>query len=335
MDGTRRQAELAMLLQSITMHGASLLLVCLDAASLLKPVLLPAVLLQASAAGRDISGREGIDVPPDGGISVQADPHWRGAGRAHVVAGVFGASGARRHRATPVLVSDGADAWSAYSRRLHRGTLVGCEAWAPLSAIPGGRANSFKCAAPSVSRAGGVWAAGLLNLFQRAPALAEAAARLYGVEVGGCSFGEDGHGLNVIVQNSTMHPDSFHPDLCEAPDGWARRWRGLTLLTYPHDAWETGWAGHLQLAGPRGRPVVRLAPLPNRSVLLDACIWHRATNPDHVAAPLRAGLAPSVALRRLLGIGRAKSSFRFRSWRFAVAMQMRCPPLRRGAVGGQ
>lgn len=261
---------------------------------------------------------------------------WPGQAGAHVLSGFFGASSPSgsssasrgRRPKQSVLIIDGSNDWHRYSHRLHRWALAACATWGPLSVTPGARANSYRCNEPAVAQASGEWANSLLQRFKNDPFVASALARLYGVHAAACDYGEDGAGLNVIIQNQTMLPDSFHPDLCAAPRGWAQGHRGLTLLTYPHHTWNASWLGHLELAGPNMRTVARLAPLRNRSVILDACIWHRATNPGPGAAPLHGrGAIASPRLWRLLGYSQGYRRWHFQAWRFAVVMQLRCPLL--------
>mmetsp|Transcript_425 Transcript_425/g.1921 ORF Transcript_425/g.1921 Transcript_425/m.1921 type:complete len:237 (+) Transcript_425:288-998(+) len=207
--------------------------------------------------------------------------------------------------------------------------------WKVATFGDGAPANAYKCASPSVSSASGRLAVGLLHRFRRDPSLASPLASLFGVQVAGCTLAEgpNGNGLNVIVQNRTMRPDTFHPDLCDAPAGWARGRRGLTLLTYPHDVWHPDWRGHLELAGPSSRAVARLAPLPNRSILFDACIWHRATNPAAAAAPLLEGIAVAPPFAVPLGRMLPEGPLLLHQWRFAMVMQMRCPLLQTQVAG--
>ena len=128
------------------------------------------------------------------------------------------------------------------------------------------------------TRSTGHAAAGLMEEFRRDAGIKDALARKFGVDSEECWLLS--RGVGPIIQNSSMKPDDWHADQCCPKDvGKIGREKGLTLLAYPHDRWDLKWRSHLELMGSDEEIAARLATIPNRSIIIDGCVFHRATNP--------------------------------------------------------
>eukprot|EP00929_Paragymnodinium_shiwhaense_P028697 TRINITY_DN16587_c1_g1_i4.p1 TRINITY_DN16587_c1_g1~~TRINITY_DN16587_c1_g1_i4.p1 ORF type:complete len:145 (+),score=14.67 TRINITY_DN16587_c1_g1_i4:625-1059(+) len=123
-----------------------------------------------------------------------------------------------------------------------------------------------------------------------------------------------------------MTPDAFHPDLCTGDQVPATH-MGLSVILYPHDDWAVEWAGQFELQGPGWTPVARVSPIPNRTIIFDGCIRHRATNPSMSAAPVGDGIGTPSALLKFDAYrfaGPVADRELWQGWRFALVMQVGC-----------
>eukprot|EP00747_Dinoflagellata_sp_TGD_P094064 gnl/TRDRNA2_/TRDRNA2_165979_c0_seq2.p1 gnl/TRDRNA2_/TRDRNA2_165979_c0~~gnl/TRDRNA2_/TRDRNA2_165979_c0_seq2.p1 ORF type:complete len:168 (+),score=8.78 gnl/TRDRNA2_/TRDRNA2_165979_c0_seq2:62-505(+) len=139
-----------------------------------------------------------------------------------------------------------------------------------------------------------------------------------------------------------MEPDDWHFDWCE--DEMSHD-RGVTLVTYPHDRWNPEWSGEFELLGPPNRlgnndVVAKIAPLPNRAIIFDGCLMHRATNPSVGAAPIKDTILVSDSLRehlqqklRMYRFRKIPREFDFEGFRLAQVIQMACPKLESETLG--
>lgn len=98
--------------------------------------------------------------------------------------------------------------------------------------------------------------------------------------------------LLSLYQCRDLARDDLHADGCDAQslDGGEY----FTVLGYPHTTWDSSWGGHTEFAArrcgdketqdaklaARTPAVLRVAPLPNRTVVFEGQVLHRATWPS-------------------------------------------------------
>lgn len=152
----------------------------------------------------------------------------------------------------------------------------------------------------------------------------------------------------MLALHSGMTEDTFHSDGCEqAPRAPGSDF--FTVLSYPPadgvDGWEDGWGGHVEFA-PRAceadgvgvqrsatdaagalKPVLRLAPRPDRLVVFSGQLLHRSTTPT-AEAPTTATLprlARGVRATRNTNLGgRVVTAPAEARWRYTQVMQLYC-----------
>jgi hypothetical protein len=133
----------------------------------------------------------------------------------------------------------------------------------------------------------------------------------------------------ATVGNRDLEPDDLHADGCPTDSHLAGDplWADdcvsddasckvhLTVLSYPHNTWETSWGGHTEWAARRcGDPedvnrelgqatpaALRVAPVGDRTVVFNGGLLHRATHPEAHAGVAqhgqRAGLRFSMVMQ--------------------------------------
>lgn len=237
----------------------------------------------------------------------------------------------RAVRSVVLLDGIGESPWYAYARRIHRQALTRCSEWQETRSSAFLPVTAYSCADADVNTREGEKASKLLELFTRDLSVAAVLGDVYGMDASTCQHVREG--VLISVQHRNMTPDTFHPDLCTGDQVPATH-KGITVVVYPHDQWDPTWGGQFELQGPTDEPVAMVSPLPNRSVVIDGCIRHRATNAAVSAAPVvRMMGAPKQLMRLDRGRYTAEpnSTFnRWNQWRFALVMQLGCPWL-----GGQ
>jgi hypothetical protein len=98
--------------------------------------------------------------------------------------------------------------------------------------------------------------------------------------------------LRLLYQRRDLAKDDLHADGCDTQslDGGEY----FTVLGYPHTAWDGSWGGHTEFAARRcgdketqdaelaahTPAVLRVAPLPHRTVVFEGQVLHRATWPS-------------------------------------------------------
>mmetsp|Transcript_58566 Transcript_58566/g.181887 ORF Transcript_58566/g.181887 Transcript_58566/m.181887 type:complete len:302 (+) Transcript_58566:108-1013(+) len=275
---------------------------------------------EAGNEGRESIGEWGDTwVSSAHGVEARHSEAWRTPGVAQVFTGKFDGRTTRS-----VILLDGiASDWRSAAFTLHRRSLRECMLWGGLNAEPGMLYNSYRCELKSF-KGGGRLSHGVFDSFRKDEAVKALFAEVYGVDADRCVFGR-GFGPLLVVQNRTMVPDSAHEDICKPS---VRHMLGISVITYPHDDWGPQWLGHFEVLQAKGgeprTPVLRFSPQPNRTVVFDGCIEHRATNPAAASAPLREGSPISPGLSRIVG-ERGPSRSDFREWRFAFVLQLYCP----------
>lgn len=246
-----------------------------------------------------------------------------------VVTGRFRAFPNRTTRANlSVIVVDGLSPSAKHLDGLHRKALSKCKKWSGIGAVKeeASETSAVACDDDRRTSADSEAAQKYLEKFHLDLAGAPLLEAVFGVDPAGFSCGL-GKELLLLVAHAEMAPDSFHMDICaDAPPGY----KGLTVLTYPHDAWSSEWEGHFQLAGPRDRPMASFAPLPGRTIVIDGCIRHRSTKPTSEAVPLLKPVAVNSRFRQENAetgsrwFPQAASSV-FPQLRFAAVAQLFCP----------
>lgn len=102
--------------------------------------------------------------------------------------------------------------------------------------------------------------------------------------------------LLLLYQCRDLARDDLHADGCDSRllDGGEY----FTVLGYPHTTWDGRWGGHTEFVArrcgdkemndadlaARTLPVLRVAPLPHRTVVFEGQILHRATWPSDAFA---------------------------------------------------
>jgi len=273
------------------------------------------------APGADEVGEWGDAWVDSGGdFSFRPYPEWSLPGQARLLSGKFDGQWERS-----ALVLDGAPGgWHAAAGRMHRAALGACPSWYGVNAHPGEPVNAYRCDTTAY-RGLAKTAGAVLAAFREDAAIRALLPGVYGVDAQRCFFGR-GFGPLLVAQNRTMVPDSSHQDLCKRS---LNNVLGISVITYPHDAWDSTWRGHFEFVRDNGtspgEPVARFSPQPDRTIIFDGCIWHRATNPLASAVPVGGSdAATSPGLAEVLG-DKGLSHFHFREWRFAVVMQLFCP----------
>lgn len=222
-----------------------------------------------------------------------------------------------------LFVIDGWSRSSQYAKKLHRRALTSCEEWSVIGAIKedDSPASAIACNDLEMTHPERSTALEFLRLFGKdGGGVGHALEQAYGVDISACGLGKE---VVILAGHAEMPADSFHVDLCDdGPPGY----KGLTFLHYAHDAWDPSWMGHFEIAGRGDEAVAGFAPLPNRSIIIDGCMRHRATNPRPEVVPL---LNAAKVNSQFLGESGSTwfpktSSSLFPSWRFAIVMQMYC-----------
>lgn len=218
-------------------------------------------------------------------------------------------------------------------RRGRRASLLDGSAWLPdevcrsahwvdQSAFRGQPPNCEQCVYEDAESAAMLAA----MLAQHGPALDED----FGDGVAGWSRACVLRRAYTIRLSRDFAPDALHSDvpagrcdeaMAEAPG----RPIFLTAIAYPHAEWSAEWGGHTEFVprlcdevATQPRPTslsLRVAPLPNRTLVFDGALLHRATHPT-------ARLAAERAQREAAAPDAAPAASD--AWRRASVMQLAC-----------
>ena len=94
----------------------------------------------------------------------------------------------------------------------------------------------------------------------------------------------------MTLLSRDLAADNLHADGCDTSSLQGGEY--FTIMAYPHARWESGWGGHTEFAarkcgdaevedaalGAATPAVLRVAPLPDRTVAFEGALLHRATD---------------------------------------------------------
>lgn len=273
----------------------------------------------AACSNSDTTNRdEADDIWTSEGFAVSKDIGWLGEGNAHVLR----LPGEAEENSGSVLVLDGKRDFHSYSSAIHKFSLSHATASSitPVRYVdedvdPEAPVDSYSLPFKES------WVQGFLDRFVNDAPVMDALRREFGIDGSECSIGRaEDLELLLVLRHASMAPSDFHTDICvklmefedEDSDIDLDSLVGITVLTYPADHWDPRWQGHFELGSKESGVHARIAPLPNRSIIFNGCLHHRATNPSAFAAPLKRQKSITQSLSRSLGVGKKT---------FAVALQ--------------
>lgn len=296
---------------------------------------------------------ETVSDKPDAHIWVQRESltvadakFWTGPGRASLITGrmrsheqtleangiISGGKG-KANLSALVIDLDVSARWHKASKKFKKWLLKTCKHWQPSGTPENKHVENYMC------EDRGERAQKMLRIVRKDEALASAMREVWDVDVAGCRLTPE---VNVQVYSAAfIGIPGYHRDLCTQADRPAN-FRGLTLLTYPHDRWHPDWKGELEFGSHErelesdynSRQVLaRISPLLNRTIIIDGCTQHRAAKVSQSAIPLAREMNAFKFPEQLFDesvkprIMSRNGSFDFQGFRFCVGMQMWCPQI--------
>ena len=180
------------------------------------------------------------------------------------------------HADLRVLVIDGPQS----TQWLPAGGVDACATWSEMRAAGGMEVNSYSCHVTADA------AARMLSDFTAAHGRLLRAA--FGVTR--CEHRRERKAFMTLLSRD-LAADNLHADGCDTSSLQGGEY--FTIMAYPHARWESGWGGHTEFAarkcgdaevenaalGAATPAVLRVAPLPERTVAFEGALLHRATWP--------------------------------------------------------
>ena len=211
------------------------------------------------------------------------------------------------HADLRVLVIDGPQS----TQWLPAGGVDACATWSEMRAAGGMEVNSYSCHVTADA------AARMLSDFTAAHGRLLRAA--FGVTR--CEHRRERKTFMTLLSRD-LAADNLHADGCDTSSLQGGEY--FTIMAYPHARWESEWGGHTEFAarkcgdaevedaalGAATPAVLRVAPLPERTVVFEGALLHRATWPREGAGNgvEGAGAGPGDRASTVMQVGATPSS---------------------------